>query len=386
MTIREAQAACQLKHPQDRAHTPAGATKPAGTRYSLRFILCFPCNMALAFQPHSLQAFNTLGLPAQGLMAQLRTEADIPLLQAFLERSPDTPLFVLGGGSNVVMSASPRHRLLHVATQGRTLLETTTDAHVVEAAAGENWHAFVDWTLQQGWPGLENLALIPGSVGAAPVQNIGAYGIELAERLHSLRALDLHTGQARTFYPEDCGFGYRDSRFKRDGAGRWLILAVRVILPKAWQPRLSYPDLQAWFADQDIGRNPPAPRQVFDAVCAIRQRKLPDPRQLANAGSFFKNPLVTHEQAAALQARYPGLRHYAQADGSVKLAAGWMIEHAGWKGRRLGPVGMHAQQALVLVNHAGATAEDVWALAHAVQADVWQQFGVRLEPEPIAVD
>src|SRR5690606_19757793 len=247
-----------------------------------------------------------------------------------------------------------------------------TTAHwFVEAAAGEPWHGFVDHCLSQGWPGLENLALIPGTVGAAPVQDIGAYGLELDQRLPSVVAWDLRAGRERELRADECGFAYRDSLFKRDGAGRWLIVRVRFALPKAWVPRLDYPDVRDY-----PGLHADDPRQIFDAVCDIRRRKLPDPVVLGNAGRFFKHPVVPGDQANGLKQRFPDLRTYPQADGRVKLAAGWLIEQAGWKGRRLGPVGMHDRQALVLVNHGGAQAADVLALAQAVRADVQARFGV----------
>ena len=335
--------------------------------------------MPIAFIEQSLQPCNTLGLPARAQVAVLDDEAAVPDLC----REQGEPVFVLGGGSNVLMCAQPRHRVLRVALRGIRLMRDTADHWIIEAAAGESWHDFVTHCLDQGWPGLENLALIPGTVGAAPVQNIGAYGLELDQRLHSVVAWDLTAGCERTLLPVDCGFAYRDSVFKRDGAGRWLIVRVRFALPKAWVPRLDYPDLRAHPALRGVA---PTPRQVYDAVCDIRRRKLPDPAVLGNAGSFFKNPVIDAARADALRQRFPDLRVYPQADGRVKLAAGWLIEQAGWKGRRLGPVGMHERQALVLVNHGGAQAADVRALAQAVRQAVRERFGVDLEQEPVVLD
>ncbi|MGB7399647.1 UDP-N-acetylmuramate dehydrogenase [Castellaniella sp.] len=336
--------------------------------------------MSLAFTEQSLQPCNTLGLPARAQVARLEDEADLPSLCGL----PGAPLFVLGGGSNVVMLPQPGHRVVQVALKGIRLWQETADCWLIEAAAGEPWHAFVAYCLQQGWPGLENLALIPGTVGAAPVQNIGAYGLELSECLHSVVAWDLYTGLETILPASECGFGYRDSRFKRDGAGRWLITRVRFALPKQWVPRLAYPDLQRYVADW--GKTTPTALQIFDAVCEIRRHKLPDPAVQGNAGSFFKNPVVDAEQAQALLRQFTDLRVYPQAGGRVKLAAGWLIEQAGWKGRQLGPVGMHPRQALVLVNHGGACAADVVALAQAVQQAVADQFGVALEQEPVMLD
>ncbi|WP_323017000.1 UDP-N-acetylmuramate dehydrogenase [Castellaniella sp.] len=335
--------------------------------------------MPLVFTDQSLQQCNTLGLPARAQAAVLDDEAAIPGLC----REQGAPIFILGGGSNVVMQAQPQHCVLRVALRGIRLWQETADHWIVEAAAGESWHGFVTHCLDQGWPGLENLALIPGTVGAAPVQNIGAYGLELDQRLHSVVAWDLREGREQTLPPSACGFAYRDSVFKRAGAGRWLIVRVRFALPKVWTPRLDYPDVRDHPVLQDGALTP---HQVYEAVCDIRRRKLPDPAVLGNAGSFFKNPVLDAAQADGLKQRFPGLRVYPQPDGRVKLAAGWLIEQAGWKGRRLGPVGMHERQALVLVNHGGAQAADVHALARAVQQAVQDRFGVALEQEPVVLD
>lgn len=353
--------------------------------------------VSLTFVDQDLQSCNTLGLSARASTAVLDDEADIPDLCRVLavDGGAVPPIFVLGGGSNVVVDAQPRHQVLRVALHGIRLWRETATHWIVEASAGESWHGFVSHCLAHGWPGLENLALIPGTVGAAPVQNIGAYGLELADRLHSVVAWDLQVGRECELSPQDCQFAYRDSLFKRAGAGRWLIVRVRMALPKNWKSRLDYPDLQqhpllrSGDRDGQEGKtiaSGPTPDQVFDAVCEIRRRKLPDPAVLGNAGSFFKNPLVTMAQAHALQLRFPDVRVYPQPDGRAKLAAGWLIEHAGWKGKRLGPVGMHERQALVLVNYGGATAGDVRALAGAVRRDVQARFGVELEQEPVRLD
>ena len=336
--------------------------------------------MAPDITEQDLRSSNTLGLPARAAVLRIRDEAHALALSALADAGRD--VFVLGGGSNVVMRERPRHLVARVELRGVRLLREDDEAWEVEAAAGESWHAFVDECLRRGWPGLENLALIPGTVGAAPVQNIGAYGLELDQRLAGVTAWDIPAGRRVDLAPGDCGFAYRDSLFKRMGAGRWLILAVRFRLPKTWRPVLDYPDLRLHPALAGAA----TPRAVFDAVCAVRRRKLPDPAVLGNAGSFFKNPVVPAAVAEDLRARFPGLPTYAQADGGLKLAAGWLIEQAGWKGRRLGPVGMHERQALVLVNHGGATADDVLRLSEAVREDVLARFGVALEREPVLLD
>jgi len=331
-----------------------------------------------------LTPLNTLALPARARRLATIRSADEALALATDPARRSERRFILGGGSNLVLGGDFDGLMLHVAIPGRRLVGEDADAWIVQGGAGENWHDFVQWTLAQGWPGLENLSLIPGTVGAAPIQNIGAYGLEVAERFHALTAIDLVTGTPRTFAATDCRFGYRDSVFKQEGwhrDGRWLIVDVTFRLPKRWQPVTRYADVANELAARGLAS--PTARDVADAVIAIRRRKLPDPAEIPNAGSFFQNPVVDAATAAQLKARYSNLPQYPQADGRVKLAAGWLIEQAGWKGKNLGPAGMYERQALVLVNRGGATGADVRALAKAVQADVAARFGVGLEPEPI---
>lgn len=329
----------------------------------------------------SLQDFNTFGLPARA--AWFSVIASLEQLAAVMARPEwrQGRRFVLGGGSNLVLAGDFDGLVLQVRLGGRALVAEDDTAWLVRAGAGENWHGLVQWTLAQGWPGLENLALIPGTVGAAPIQNIGAYGLEMAERFHSLEAVDLETGQMVYFDAAACRFGYRDSVFKHAAAARYLIVAVTFRLPKRWQPVVAYADVARELAAQDIAA--PTARQVAEAVVAIRTRKLPDPARIGNAGSFFKNPQVDAATFAKLSARYPALPHYPQADGRVKLAAGWLVEQCGWKGRTLGAVGVYEQQALVLVNRGGARGAEVLRLAQAIQASVRAAFGVELEPEPV---
>jgi UDP-N-acetylmuramate dehydrogenase len=255
----------------------------------------------------------------------------------------------------------------------------------------------VTWTLAQGWPGLENLALIPGSVGASPVQNIGAYGVELQDRFESLDAVDLQTGQSFTLHAAQCAFGYRDSIFKHPPAapgmglaGKALITRVRFRLPKPWKPVLGYADLERRMAQAGItDPRQVSAQQIFDWVCDIRRAKLPDPAVLGNAGSFFKNPTVTPEQCADIIARDPKVVHYPLPDGSVKLAAGWLIDACGWKGKAVGNAAVYDRQALVLVNKGGTlnpvTGGEVMTLARAIQTSVYERFGIRLEPEPVVI-
>ncbi|MDR2014608.1 MAG: UDP-N-acetylmuramate dehydrogenase [Azoarcus sp.] len=338
-----------------------------------------------------LTALNTFGLPARArYLLRVRSEEEARQAHVFLAGRPGGvpgSSVILGGGSNLVLRGEPLDIVLKVEIPGRRRLDETSSSTsvLVEAGAGENWHDFVRWTLDQGWPGLENLSFIPGTVGAAPVQNIGAYGLEVAERIESLDALDLASGEFRQFDSAACRFDYRDSVFKRQ-PGRWLITAVRFRLPLDWQPLTRYGELACELAGHGFNdSSPPSPLQVSDAVIALRRRKLPDPAELGSAGSFFKNPAIEAGRCAALLTAHPDLPHYPQSDGREKLAAGWLIEQCGWKGRRLGPVGCHVQHALVLVNHGGATGADILRLAASIQNDVFRRFGVELEPEPVFV-
>jgi UDP-N-acetylmuramate dehydrogenase len=266
---------------------------------------------------------------------------------------------------------------------GKEIVGETPQAILVRARAGENWHGFVQWTLEQGLGGLENMSLIPGTVGASPIQNIGAYGAEVKDLFHALTAFDFASGTVRTMDAAACRFGYRDSVFKHEDGRHLAVLDVTFALPKAWAPNLRYAELAQALEAQGIAA--PTPRQVSDAVVAIRRRKLPDPAEIGNAGSFFKNPVVAGEHCARLLESWPNLVHHRQPDGSEKLAAGWLIDQCGWKGKRMGRAGVYPKQALVLVNHGGASGEEVLALARAIQADVQARFGVLLEPEPVMI-
>ena len=331
----------------------------------------------------SLKPYNTFGLPAvaQTLVrvagdADVRRVVDHPTLGR-------APKFVLGGGSNIILTRDMPQVVLKVEVRGMRLVEERADAWIVEAGAGENWHGFVAWTLAQGWPGLENLALIPGTVGAAPVQNIGAYGVELQDRFESLDAVDLLTGRSVVLGAEICAFGYRDSVFKHSLQQRSVITRVRFRLPRPWQPVIGYLDLERKRAETGI--QAPDAQQVFDWVCAIRRAKLPDPALIGNAGSFFKNPLVTPEQCRDIIGRDPEVVYYPLPDGSIKLAAGWLIDACGWKGKTVGQAGVYEKQALVLVNRGDAIGSEVMTLARAIQESVYGRFGIRLEPEPVVV-
>ena len=330
-----------------------------------------------------LDALNTFRLPARARHYLRVTTVD---QLAAVHADPELaalPRLVLGGGSNLLFTRDVDGLVLHMASQGRDVLGAADGKILVKAQAGENWHGFVQFTLAQGLGGLENLSLIPGTVGAAPIQNVGAYGVETKDVFHSLTAFDMASGRVRTLNAADCRFGYRDSIFKHPEGRDLVVLDVTFALPAAWQPNLRYAELAN--AVKEAGLAAPTPREIGAIVEAIRRRKLPDPAEIGNVGSFFKNPVVSGAECARLLEHYPDLVHHLQADGSEKLAAGWLIDQCGWKGRNLGAAGVYPKQALVLVNLGGATGLDVTRLAEAIQADVAARYGVALEPEPVFV-
>ncbi|MCK9533334.1 MAG: UDP-N-acetylmuramate dehydrogenase [Pseudomonas sp.] len=330
-------------------------------------------------QQLSLRPYNSLAVDVAA--RYFVTVESLPQLQAALAwaKQQDVAVFLLGGGSNLVLTADVDALVIYIQLRGIALLSEEAESAVIEVQAGENWHAFVQWSLARGFSGLENLSLIPGHVGAAPVQNIGAYGVEVKDHLESVLVYDRETEQTQRLSAAQCQFAYRDSLFKRE-SGRRVILSVTFNLPKQASLQLDYGDLRGYLARQQIVQ--PQPQDVSRAVCEIRAQKLPDPQQLANTGSFFKNPVISAEQAQQLQKNHPNLISFVQADGQVKLAAGWLIDQAGWKGVRQGDAGVHAKQALVLVNYGTATGQQILQLAADIQADIQQRYGVALEIEP----
>jgi UDP-N-acetylmuramate dehydrogenase len=333
-----------------------------------------------------LKNLNSFGIDVRA-RAYLRITSNAQLQQALLDPALAVlPRLLLGGGSNILLTNHFDGLVLHMASSGIGIVAADPDAvdpdvDYVRAAAGEHWHSFVLWTLAHGLKGLENLALIPGTVGAAPIQNIGAYGVEVKDYLHSVTVFDSASGQTIVMDRAACRLGYRDSIFKHADGRALVVLDVTFALPKAWQPQLRYAELAQALPEMAAL----TARDIADAVIAIRRRKLPDPAVSGNAGSFFKNPLVSREQCALLLEKFPALVHHAQGDGSEKLAAGWLIDQCGWKGRSLGLAGVYAKQALVLVNNGGASGLDIVTLARAIQADVLARYGVLLEPEPVFV-
>lgn len=330
----------------------------------------------------SLQALNTFGIDVKArYYLAVRSADDLQAVYADSELAA-MPKLVLGGGSNLLFTADFPGLVLHMCQKGKAFAGEDENQVYVTAAAGENWHAFVLWTLENGWGGLENLSLVPGTVGAAPVQNIGAYGAELKDCFHTLQAFDFHTGKIRDFGREACGFGYRDSIFRQE-KGRYVILNVTFALPKQWVPNLSYPELANMLSATD--RSALSPGDVSRAIVTIRQRKLPDPAVVGNAGSFFKNPTVSRSAYDELKRHHPQMPGYRQPDGSYRIAAGWLIDQCGWKGKASGNAGVYETQALVLVNRGNARGEEIVRLSQAIQQDVNNRFGLWLEPEPVFV-
>ena len=327
----------------------------------------------------SLAPYNTFGIDAKAeRLVHLTHESSV---QAYYQHPNGyaKQTLLLSGGSNLLLCNDVPGTTARIAWKGMAITEETDDHVWLKVSAGESWHETVLYTVQQGWGGLQNLSLIHGLVGAAPVQNIGAYGVEVADTLESLSYFHWEKGEAHTLTAAECAFGYRDSLFKRSWKGKGVILSVTFKLTKhSHVLKTTYGDLQEELHRMDLA---PSVQNISDAVIAIRQSKLPDPKVLGNSGSFFKNPALSAAQVKTLASKHPAIPQYPQPDGTIKVAAGWLIEQAGWKGERVGNVGMHAQQALVLVNYGGASGPELWAHAQRVQSSVAEQFGVRLEPE-----
>ncbi len=325
----------------------------------------------------TLRAHNTFGFDVSAQYLVHLTQADeIPV---FIQKAlaQGLPWQVFGGGSNLVLASDLKGYTGLMQIMGRRLIREDPDYFYVEAMAGENWHDFVLWSLEQGYPGLENLALIPGTVGASPIQNIGAYGLEVAQVFDSLEAFDVQNKCFVRLSHADCAFAYRHSLFKEDPQ-RYIVTSVCFKLPKKWQANLAYAELEKAFANKsDLSA-----KDIFNQVCEIRSAKLPDPKVLGNSGSFFHNPVVTDQKYQELKKRFPNLIAYPYADG-WKLAAGWLIDQCGLKGHRVGQLGVYEKQALVLVNHGGGTGSELLALAKEIQDKVLASFGVSLSIEPV---
>ncbi|EDY85939.1 UDP-N-acetylenolpyruvoylglucosamine reductase [gamma proteobacterium HTCC5015] len=325
----------------------------------------------------NLRTYNTLGVDCQArYFAEVATREELQNVLAWW-RQKTLGLLLLGGGSNVVLGAEFNGLALKCALRGRSVESLENGRIALTLAAGENWHDTVMWSLHQGYYGLENLALIPGCVGAAPIQNIGAYGVELKDRFLHLDAIHLETGELRRFSREACEFGYRDSVFKQAFKGQYAIVSVTLCLTQTPELVLAYPALMEAMKSGAAA----TPLDVAEAVCNVRRSKLPDPIKIGNAGSFFKNPVVSAARAQTLVAQHPKMPAHPVEDG-VKIAAGWLIEQAGYKGYQKGQAGVHDKQALVLVNRGHASGQDILALAQELQEAVKQHYGIELDIEP----
>jgi len=329
-------------------------------------------------QNYQLKDLNTFGVEVTArFFVAIETVQDLRELLVS-EVFKNNKHFILGGGSNIVFIQDFDGFVIKNNLLGKKILEENDEYVKLRVMSGENWHNLVMWTTGQGWGGIENLALIPGTVGATPVQNIGAYGVEIKETLESVNTLEFATGKEKVFTAEECGFGYRDSIFKKEAKGKYFITDVTFKLLKKPITKIEYGSVGTELASRGI--TSPTIEQIRDTVIVIRQSKLPDPKQIGNAGSFFKNPVVSLEIYQKILEEYPKMPSYNQEYG-VKIPAGWLIEQAGWKGKRVGNVGVHDKQALVIVNYGGATGNEIRELAYAIIASVQEKFGIKLEPE-----
>jgi UDP-N-acetylmuramate dehydrogenase len=352
-----------------------------------KFIATAGENKTLIPTIQNLENFNTFGLRS---LASSYVRIDSPDLLDELSNlaSKYGQVWILGGGSNVVLPVHIEGLVVHQVMRGIKWKAEGNGRIVIDAMAGENWHDLVTWSVEQGWGGLENLALIPGTVGGAPVQNIGAYGVEIGGCILSITAWDIEERRFVVLSREECSFSYRKSRFQSTDASRWLIISVALELRLegcGWQAKLSYADFKNDCEMPSIEHGLVRPRDVFDAVCRIRRRKLPDPYLIGNVGSFFKNPVILSEQFRKLKMQYTDIKAYDEAGEHVKLAAAWLIDQCGWKGYKGNRVGVDHIHCLVLVNRGGASVDDIMSLAHNIQKCVHLRFSVWLEMEPIFI-
>lgn len=326
----------------------------------------------------SLMPYNTFGIDvkAKHFISVRSIEELIDIYS-----SEDFPKkFILGGGSNMLLTKDVEALVIHINLKGKTIISKTDDDVLVEGQAGENWHEFVLWTLNHNFGGLENLSLIPGNVGTSPIQNIGAYGVELKDSFHSCKALNLDTLDVETFYKDDCEFAYRNSIFKQHAKGKYIITSVVFKLTlKNHKLHTNYGAITTKLEAMQVIK--PSIQDISKAVIAIRESKLPNPNKIGNSGSFFKNPVITKEAFLKLQDNFPDVPHYIVSDNEIKVPAGWLIEHAGFKGKTFGSYGVHKHQALVLVNYGGAKGEDLLKLSQLIQDTIARLFDIHIEAE-----
>lgn len=326
----------------------------------------------------SLKKYNTFGIEAEArLFCSINSVGE---MAAALQRKEYPEKFILSGGSNILITKDIEALVLHINIKGKTLVKEDQDHVWLKVMAGENWHDLVMWTLEQGYGGLENMSLIPGNTGTAPIQNIGAYGVELKDSFVSCEAMEVANQKVKVFNKSDCQFGYRDSFFKNEGKGKYIITAVILKLSKRnHKLNTGYGSIDGEL--QKMGIEKPSILDVSKAVISIRRSKLPDPKELGNSGSFFKNPIVDKAGFNLFISAHPNAPFYKVTDGSFKIPAGWLIEQCGFKGKRFGDAGVHQNQALVLVNYGHATGQDILDLAHRIMEAVREKFGIGISPE-----
>jgi len=328
----------------------------------------------------SLKAYNTFGIEVKTrYFAEFTEEDDLVLFLSSLPADRH-PILILGGGSNILFTTDFQGTIIHPGSKGISLVDENPDFVLVKVSAGENWDDFVQFAVSSGWGGVENLSLIPGTVGAAPVQNIGAYGVEIQDAVTALEAVNLKTAERKIFSREECRFGYRTSIFKILLKGQYLILNVTFRLSKKPELKLDYSSIKEELSGTNLKN--PAIRDVRELVCRIRRRILPDHGKVGNAGSFFKNPVISSDQFQKLIAQHPAVKYFPDSDG-FKIAAAWMIEECGWKGQRSGDAGVHPDQPLVLVNYGNATGTGILDLSSLIRQSVYTRFGILLEPEVV---
>lgn len=326
----------------------------------------------------SLKKYNTFGIEAKA--KQFVAVHSIEELKQILATHITEAKFILGGGSNMLLTQDINALVIHVDLKGKKIIKEDDDYVWVESQAGEVWHEFVLWSIDQNLGGLENMSLIPGNVGTTPVQNIGAYGTEIKDTFVSCTAVNIDSQELRTFTKEECKFGYRESIFKQEAKDQYVITSVVFKLTKSnHKINTAYGDITKELEKNNIVT--PTLKEVSNAVIAIRQSKLPDPKELGNSGSFFKNPIIPKELYEKAHAQFPEMPHYVVSETEVKVPAGWLIEQAGFKGKRFGDAGIHKNQALVLVNYGNATGQEILAVSRDIQATVLNKFGIAIEAE-----
>lgn len=329
-------------------------------------------------QNFSLKKHNTFGIEAKA--KEFVAVHSVDELRKVLEENASKKKFILGGGSNMLLTQDIDALVIHVDLKGKRVIKEDDDHVWVESQAGENWHEFVLFTIDHNFGGLENMSLIPGNVGTTPVQNIGAYGTEIKDTFDSCEAMQISTQEIKTFTHAECNFGYRESIFKQDAKDQYIITSVVFKLTKTnHKIKTSYGDIIAELANQNVTE--PTLKDVSNAVIAIRKSKLPDPKELGNSGSFFKNPIVLKSDFEPIHAKFPEMKFYEVSATEVKVPAGWLIEQAGFKGKRFGDAGIHKNQALVLVNYGDATGQEILAVSRDIQQTVFEKFGIRIEAE-----